>query len=725
MFKFPNFRQLDTMDCGPACLKIISKHYGKNLSMKRLRDLCNINREGVSLLDISRAADNIGLRSFALRATHTDLEKKIPLPCIIHWEYSHFVVVYKVNHDKTYVSDPRLGLVSYKTKEFCDFWKKKNDRGYVLAIEPSPKFYDIDADIQDNRTGNYFSYLMPYKKFLIQVFFGMVMGVFLNLLFPFITQSIVDIGIENKDYDFINILLFASIVLSISSAVSNFVQSRIMLFVADRINISMVSNFINKLMNLPLSFFERKMTSDILARVSDHNRIQSFVFETFLSMTIAILSFVVYSIILVYYQASLFFVFISGSLLYTGWIFIFLKRRRRLDSKYFGATVVNQNEIIQVVDGIDDIKVNNLQQRKKWDWEQSRMRIFNLNIKMLNLLEIQNIGTTIIDNLKNVLITFFSAKAVIDGDMTLGMMLAVQYIIGQMNGPVGKLIGYIHSYQDARISMERVNEVMHDEKEEIKYVGPPFPSPENISIKIENLSFSYHSTSALILDNISLVIPEGKMTAIVGASGSGKSTLLKLLMRFYDSYTGKISVGNGIDLQSVDIDHWRSNCGSILQNGKIFSDTILKNIVLDDENINIDKLNEAIDTANLREFIESKPLKLYTLVGHGGNGISGGQAQRLLIARAVYKDPKLLLMDEATNALDAKNEREITLRLLKIFKNKTTVVIAHRLSTIQAADQIIVFNKGKIVECGTHEELMVREEHYYDLISNQIPMSNL
>ena len=725
MKRFPNYKQLDAMDCGPASLKIIARHYGKNFSMKYLRDLCNSTKEGVSLLDISKAADRVGLRSLALRVSHEDLVKKIPLPCVIHWDYTHFVVLYKITAKKAYVSDPQLGLVSYRTDELCQSWKKKQERGYVLVVEPSPTFYETDDNVTKLKVGRYFSYLKPHRGFLIQVFFGMLMGIVLSLLFPLITQSVIDIGIETKDYDFIHVLLFASVVLTLSAALSDFVQSRMMLFVSDRVNITMVSDFIHKIMSLPVTFFDRKMTSDVLARIGDYGRIQAFIFESLLSISIAVLSFIVYSIILANYDLHLFLIFTIGSILYTGWIVLFLNRRRKLDYKLFDAAVVNQNEIIQLVDGIDEIKVNNLQQRKKWDWEQSRMSIIDLNIKMLNLSETQDIGRIVIDKLKNVLLIFVSARAVIEGEMTLGMMLAVQYIIGQMNGPVGRLIGFIQSYQDAKISMERVNEVVYEEQEETKHVGLPMPLPDDVSIRIEGLSFAYHQNLARVLDDIDLEIPAGKMTAIVGASGSGKSTLVKLLLRFYDDYEGAITVGPNTDLQSIDIDHWRAHCGSILQNGKVFSDTIVKNIVLDDDDIDINRLNHAIDAANLREFVEALPLKLYTMLGYGGNGISGGQAQRLLIARALYKQPRILLMDEATNSLDAKNEKEITLRLLEAFAGSTMIVIAHRLSTIKTADQIIVLDQGRVVERGTHEELLLQGGYYFELISSQLEMSEV
>jgi ATP-binding cassette subfamily B protein len=720
---FPNFSQLDAMDCGPASIKIVAKYYGRNFSMKYLRDLCNTTREGVSLLDIAKASEAIGFRSLALRATYDDLYTKFPLPCILHWNYAHFVVLYRITRKAAYISDPQIGLVKYRTSEFCRSWKRNEERGYILVLEPGHRLYKNDITATSGKVRNYLNYLIPYKRFLIQVFFGMVMGVFVSLLFPLITQSIVDIGIETKDFDFIHILIVASIVLTISSTLSNFIQSRMMLFVADRVSVSMASDFIIKIMKLPISFFERKMISDVLARIADQNRIQSFILDSLLSVSIAVLSFCVYGIILIGFDFQIFLFYTLGTILYVAWIFLFIKRRKELDYKLFDAAVVNQNEVIQLIDGIHEIKINNLQYKKKSDWEHSRIAIVDLNMKMLNLSQLQNVGTVIIDKLKNIFVTLFSAEAVISGEITLGMMLAVQYIIGQMNGPVGMLIGYVQSYQDAQISLERVNEVTREEKEEVKSVGLPLPIPESLSIKVEGLSFAYHPHIPKVLNNISLEIPAGKMTAIVGASGSGKSTLIKLLLRFYDGYDGKIIVGQNTDLKSIDIDEWRANCGSILQQGKIFNDTILKNIVLDDDDIDIPRMEHAIDAANLREFINEQPLKLYTMLGYGGHGISGGQAQRLLIARALYKQPTFIFLDEATNSLDAKNEREITQHLLENFQGRTVVVIAHRLSTIKTADQIIVLDKGKVMETGTHDSLLVDGNYYLQLINNQLEVS--
>lgn len=707
------------MDCGPASLKIICRYYGKNFSMKYLRDECHITKEGVSLKDLSRVAEAVGLRSLPLKVTLHDLEQKIPLPCIVHWNYSHFVVLYKIGRRRVYVSDPQIGLISYPKGEFSYAWKKNNERGIILALEPGKQFFEAAGNVSQGRFGNYLSYLKPHTGFLIQVFFGLLMGVGISLLFPFITQAVVDIGVETRDLDFINLLLIAGVILTLSSVFSNFVQRRMMLHVADRINISMVSDFIRKTLRLPTTFFERKMTSDILNRINDHHRIQQFVLNSFLGMVVAGMSFVVYALVLASYTSTLFLIFLLGTFLYVIWILLFLKRRRVLDHQYFDSNIHNQNEVIEIAEQSTEIKINNLEQKKRWEWEKSRFHIYDLNIRQLNLTQTQNIGTAIIDRLKNVFITFFAAKAVINGQMSLGMMLSAQYIIGQMNGPVGQLISFIQSYQDARISLERVSEVVLEEKEELLVEGPEMPLPANRSIRIKGLSFRYHPGSPYVLRDVDLEIPAGKMTAIVGQSGSGKTTLMKLLLRLYQNYEGEIEIGD-TDFKAVHLHKWRSHCGAVLQEGQIFNDSILYNIVLDAEKIDPIRLKTVIRQANLAAFIEQSPQKLYTMIGRGGNGISGGQKQRILIARALYKDPDFLFFDEATNALDTKNENEITRQLSTSFAGKTSIVIAHRLSTVRSADRIIVLDQGTVAEQGTHEELMARRGHYFELIRNQI-----
>lgn len=716
------------MDCGPASLKIICKFYGKVLPMKFLRDKCNITREGVSLKDLSRVAEDLGLRTLPLKISYEDIVEKVPLPCIVHWNYSHFVVLYKIKKNTVFVSDPQIGLVKYSTQKFENGWKKNSDKGIIMVIEPSPKFYDTEnLGLKDlgskNLFSNYFKYLKPHYNFLTQVFLGMIMGLVISLIFPFITQSIVDIGIETQDFDFINILLVAMLVLTVSSVFSNFVQQRMMLYVSDRVNIAMVSDFITKTLKLPISFYERKMTSDILNRISDHDRIQKFILTSLLGILIASSSIILYSIILAFYDIYLLFFFIVGTILYIVWILLFLNKRRLLDYKFFDSKIYNQNEIIQIAENSSEIKINNLEQKKRWDWEKSRFEIYTLNIKMLNLSQIQSVGTTIIDQTKNVFITYFAAKAVISGEMTLGMMLSAQYIIGQMNGPIGQMINFIQSYQDAKISLERVNEVVYQEEEEEVFSGFEMVIPQDKTIRISKLSFRYHSSTPYVLSNLSFKICQGKMTAIVGQSGSGKTTLLKILLRLYQNYDGDISLGS-VDFKSIDVRKWRGKCGAVMQEGKIFNDSILANIVLDSDKIDSELLYSVLAQTNLNEFINDLPQKMYTIIGQGGNGISGGQKQRILIARALYKKPDFMFLDEATNSLDTKNEKEIAANIEKTLKGITSVVVAHRLSTVKVADNIIVLDKGRIVEEGTHSDLVKMRGFYFTLVSNQIDVND-
>lgn len=719
MKKFPSYIQLDAMDCGPASLRIVAKYYGKNFSTKYLRDKCFITREGVSLFDISNAAENLGFRTLPIKVTYEDLKTKIPLPIIAHWDYKHFVVVYKVKENKVYISDPAYGLVTYNKKEFCDSWAKNGDKGAILVMEPTSKLYNLEGTETPTVFTHFFRYIIPHKKFFVQVLIGMILGILLSLIFPLITQSIIDVGIENRDIDFINILLFASLVLTFSSVLSNFIMDRVMLFVSDRINIAMVSDFLTKLMKLPIPFFERKMVSDVLQRIQDHVRVQDFIMKVSLSMIIAILTFIVYSIIIIFYSRTLFFVFTIGSLLYVGWIILFLKKRRKLDYQSFEATAENQNDFLEIMGSIHEIKVNNISNIKRWQWLKSRLNIYNVNVKMLNLSQVQGVGSTLINQVKNLLITFIAAKSVIDGQMTLGMMLSAQYIIGQLNGPIGKFIGFVQSYQDAKISIERINEVVYEEQEEKRFVGIKNKMPHSKTITLKNVSFSYNPSWGNVLNNISLVIPQGKITAIVGESGSGKTTLMKLLLRFYEPSSGEIKIDK-VDLSSIDIDEWREQCGIVLQEGKILNDTLLNNIVLNNEEIDQEKLHFAITSANLTSYIDALPLKLYTILGAGGNGLSSGQKQRVLIARAIYKNPYYFFFDEATNSLDANNEKEITQNLNKIIKDKTAVIIAHRLSTIKNSDNIVVLKDGEIAEQGTHNQLLKKRKLYFNLIKNQL-----
>ena len=723
-FSFPSYIQHDQMDCGPACLKIMAKFYGKTFSMKYLRDLCYITREGVSLFDIGRAAEEIGFRTLAIKISFEDLEKKMPLPVIVHWQQRHFAVVYKITKKKIYVSDPALGLVSYTRKEYKNAWEVTDGSGAILILEATPEFYNrIDGETSSS-FGHFLKYLKPYHKYLVQVMLGMVGGIFIGLLTPFISQSIVDFGIGTGNMKFVNTMLVAGLILALSSMVSNFIQNRLMLYVSERVNMGMVSDFLRKSMRLSVSFFERKMVSDLLIRIGDHDRIQAFIMNTVLGILVNVLLIIVYSVLMLYYEANMFLVFVLGNVLYTGWILLFLNQRKKLDNLLFESRASNSNDLLELLENINEIKVNNIGDSRRWKWEFSRYKIYGIRVKSLNLNQVEESGAVFLMRLQNIFITYIAASNVINGTMTLGMMMAAQYILGQLTGPIQSMIGYVHSLQYAKLSLKRVNEIILEEKPEKS--GSNVPVPQNKTIVISNLHFQYNPNFNKVLEDINIEIPEGKVTAIVGESGSGKTTLLKLLLRFYPPSDGHIEIG-GVPLEDIGLKKWRDRCGAVLQDGKMFNDTILYNIALQESELDIDKkrLIDAVGLSNLKDFVNERPLKLYTPLGTNGSGISQGQKQRILLARAIYKDPDFIFLDEATNSLDANNEKLISENLEKILVGKTAVIVAHRLSTIKNAGKIIVLDKGKVVEQGSHEELVGRNGLYFRLIINQLSVPTI
>lgn len=711
------------MDCGPACIKIIARHYGKTLSMKYLRDKCFITREGISMFDIGQAAESIGFRTLALKLNFDDLYKKMPLPLIVHWKEKHFVVVYKITKTKVFVSDPASGLISYTYAEFCDAWYKNNNMGAAVVMEPTTDFNSV-IDNETSSSLKYFRrYLKPYHKYLIQVIIGMLVGLLIGLMSPFISQSVVDFGISGANMGFIKTMMIAGIVLAFSSLVSGFIQSRLMLYVSERINMSMVSDFLRKSLKLSVAFFERKTISDLLTRIGDQDRIQSFIMSTFLGIFINVLLLIIYSCLMLYYESNMFFVFLIGNLIYTGWIFLFLKRRKKLDNILFELRSTNQNAMLEILNSVQDIKANSIANSRRWRWEFSRFKIYGLHVKNMDMDQIQSAGASLIMKLQGVVIAYIAATNVINGTMTLGMMMAAQYILGQLSGPLSSMIGYVNSYQFAQLSLKRVNEVILDEKPE---GSKAFNNvPENKTITLTNVTFHYNPNFEAVLKNINITIPQHKTTAIVGESGSGKTTLVKLLLRFYDPDSGSIEVG-GIQIDNIDLDKWRRGCGVVLQDGRLFNETILYNICLQDDeaDIKMDRLKDVIQLANIGDFINERPLKVYTQLGENGNGLSQGQKQRILIARALYKNPDFIFLDEATNSLDANNEKVISRNLDQIMEGKTAVVIAHRLSTVKNADNIIVLDKGSVVEQGTHDELIALKGMYYGLVYNQLDLGN-
>ena len=718
------------MDCGPTSLRIVARYYGKNYSLQYLREHSYIDREGVSLRGIIEAAEHIGLRTLPVKLPFESKNKDqaclvdAPLPCIIHWQQQHFLVVYKISKKYVWISDPAAGKFKLDHETFKKNWQSDGEHGIGLLLEPTPEFYEKGED--EKRSMNFLfltTYLKPYRKYFGQLLLGLFLGSLFQLLFPFLTQAIVDVGIQNQNLGFIYLILLAQLMLFLGQATVTVIQNWLLLHIGTRINVSLISDFLTKLIKLPIGFFDAKMVGDLMQRISDQNRIEAFLTNSTLQFIFSAFNLVIFGLVLLIYDFRIFGIFLIASLLYVIWIFVFLRRRKEVDYRRFQELSAHQTTLIELIQGMQEIKLQNSGRKRRWQWSNIQAKLFGINLKALAIEQYQNAGTSFISQLKDILITFLTAKLVIDGEITLGMMLAVQFIIGQLNVPLQQMIAFVRTGQDAKLSLERLWEVQRlqaEEEEGSPYKVTGLPSG-NRDIQVEGLSFQYHKLADSVLNDIDLVIPEGKVTAIVGTSGSGKTTLVKLLLGFYPPTRGQVKVGN-LPLSNIDKNYWRSQCGAVMQDGFIFSDTIANNIAESAEQADKQKLVRSVETAHIREFVESFPLGYNTLIGAKGNGISQGQRQRLLIARAVYKDPGFLFFDEATNALDAQNEKVIVQNLERFFKGKTVVVVAHRLSTVKNADQIVVLEKGAIVERGTHQELVAKKGAYFELIKDQLEL---
>lgn len=714
------------MDCGATCLRMICKYYGRNIPIYHLRQLCQVTKSGVNLLGISEAAEKVGLRTQGVRLTLEQLED-ITLPSILHWRQNHFVVLYKIRDGRYYIADPASTKRVLTKKEFTDNWfaHKELYDGLSLVVSPTPQFYEEeDEKANELKWGKVLRYFYTYRRLFTQLVLGLLLGTLLQLIAPFLTQSVVDIGINTHNLNFIHLILIAQLTLFVGQTGVNFIRSWILLHISTRVNISILTDLLIKFMKLPMGFFETKTTGDIMQRMNDQQRIESFLTGSTLGTLFSFVNLIVFGFVLAFYHAGIFFIFVGSTVLYTGWILLFLKRRRELDHKRFAISSENQTNIVELVGSMQEIKLNNSERQKRWVWEGIQAKLFKFKVKSLALSQYQEAGSMAIHQLKNIFITFMSAKAVIDGDITLGGMMAIQYIVGMVSSPIEQLLGFIQSYQDAKISLERINEIYGEEDEEPVDREWMKELPENKGIALHSVTFRYPGAgNDPVLTDINLHFPEGKTTAIVGMSGSGKTTVLKLILRFFEPEAGEIRIGN-TKLNQIAFATWRQDCGVVMQDGFIFADTIENNIAVGDEFPDRSRVEEAIRMANLEDFVGEQPFGLRTRIGAAGKGVSQGQRQRLLIARAIYKNPHYIFLDEATNALDANNERVIIGNLKGFFSNRTVIVVAHRLSTVSHADNIIVLDKGRVVEQGTHRELTDKRGDYYHLVKNQLEMGN-
>lgn len=727
---FPFVAQHDSMQCGLACLAMICRHYGRYQSLSGLAHLCHATKEGVSMLGISEAAENLGFMVRAGKISVSDLCHS-PLPAILHWNQNHFVVLYKVTRKgKYYIADPGKGLVKYSAEEFLSHWAPLqpdgNPTGIAMFLKPDSAFFTGEQGKKgrESRSLKFLAgYVIKHKKYFFHIIAGMALGCILQLIMPFMTQGIVDLGIKHKDIGLIWLILLGEVMIITGSTVTDFIRRWLLLHISMRINISLVSDFLIKLLKLPMAYFDTKLIGDIMQRIGDHERVESFLTSQLLSILFTMISFLVFGVVLLIYDHTIFIVFLLGSIAYGSWMAAFLKRRKILDYEIFECEAINRDKTYNFLSAIQEVKLQDCKQRRRWEWEDIQADLFTIRMKSLKLQQTQEAGSIFINEIKNVVITVLAATAVINGDMTLGGMLAIQYIIGQLNSPVEQLMGFIYSIQDVKISLERINEI-HDERNESERTGGIKDFSEGKSITFTGVEFKYdpHSPKPTLKD-ISINIPAGKITAIVGASGSGKTTLIKLMLGYYDVKEGNLSIA-GRDINDYDLEWLRRHYGVVMQDGVIFSETIRRNIAVDDGDVDNDRLIMAARIANIHDYVESLPLQYETKIGADGTGLSQGQKQRILIARAVYKNPDFIFLDEATNALDAKNEREIVENLSQFYQGRTVVIVAHRLSTVKNADKIIVLDNGKVAESGNHHSLTEKKGIYYNLVKNQLELGN-
>ena len=732
MSSFSFTPQHDAMQCGVACLQMICQHHGQEYTIEELSDLCFATRQGVSLLGLSEAAGRLGLHTICGNVT-IEMLRKAPLPCILHWNQTHFVVLYNVKRNGDFqIADPAKGLICYNEEQLFEHWISTisggKEKGVAMFLQPTPDFKKNEKKYGKGDECRLFhflyNYIKNYRKYFIQILLGLIVGCLLQLILPFLTQTIVDTGIRNKDIGFVWLVLLGQLMLTVSRTALDFVRRLLLLHISMRINLSLVSDFFIKLFRLPMAFFDTKLMGDILQRINDHERVEHFLTSQTLTIAFSIFSMGVFGIVLCCYNSVIFIIFLFGSIIYALWIALFLHKRKQIDYALFECMASNNNKTYEMITSMQEIKLQDCEQRRRWEWEDTQADLFAVQIKSLKLQQAQEAGSIFINELKNIIITVVAATAVIKGELTLGMMLAVQYIIGQLNSPVEQVMNFIYSLQDVKISLERINEIHLKTEEDSNSEQIVDLVKDNGNIKLNNVSFRYDKNSLKkTINDISLNIEEGKVTAIVGASGSGKTTLLKLLLGYYPVENGDIMIGNN-NLNDINKRWWRRQCGVVMQDGVIFSESIARNIAVGDDEIDEQRLKEAAETACIYDMVMALPLKFNTRIGHDGMGLSQGQKQRILIARAVYKNPRYILLDEATNSLDAQNERNIVDNLERFYRGRTVIIVAHRLSTVCNADKIVVIDAGKIVEVGSHKELTELRGAYYKLVKNQLELGN-
>ncbi|WP_298247821.1 peptidase domain-containing ABC transporter [uncultured Christiangramia sp.] len=719
---FPAYRQLDQMDCGPTCLKIIAEYYGKHFKLNFLREISAQQKGGVTFEGLSRALEKIGIDSVGIKADFQELIEDIPLPAIAHWDHNHFLVVYKADRRNVFVSDPAIGRMKYSHNEFQVRWSGMNENeGILLLVEPKENFLNNDDDeAKPEGMGFLIEYLNPYKEYIGQITLGLFTAMLIQLILPFLTQSIVDYGINYENLDFIYLIVIAQLFLFLTRSVTEVIRDWLLLHISTKVTIAMVSDFLDKLLKLPISFFDSKTTGDFMQRIYDHQRVEEFLSGQSLTIFFDLLSIIVFAFVLGIFNSTILLIFLTGTALFLGWSFLFMKRKEVLDHQQFDLNRKEQSHFLQIIMAVMEIKLNNSEERRKSEWKVNQSRHFGLQSTILKVDHSQIKGGKFINEVTGILIVFWSAKAVISGEISLGTMLAIQFIVGSLYIPISNTIDFLVGYQKAKLSLKRLAEI-HNQKSEV-YQNDSVCVELAGDIKLENISFNYgEQGSKAVLKNVSTIFPYGKVTAIVGASGSGKTSLLKVLLKLYKPIDGRISIGNE-NFEHIEVDNWRRMCGVVLQHGVLFNDTIERNITesKSDEPLNKKRLTESIQMANLTNLINSLPLGYQTRIGEQGQLLSGGEKQRLLIARAIYKNPKYLFFDEATSSLDAENEKAITENLYHFYRDKTVIIVAHRLSTVKNADQILVMDRGKIVEQGNHQELLSQKGIYYRLIRNQL-----